>query len=481
MIAFGFAALIAIAIASFVLTERSRQTTALAQLAQQIDNVSTGILSLSQDAETGQRGFLLTSDPRFLEPYDNAVRRLAEEFARLSRLTRHNPAVSEKVTRLERLVGEKLTVMKLSIDDIRNGVDRSQIPPERLAQGKALMDQIRSVVGAIGADEEQLFAERSAEAHRAGDWLLAGNLAAIALIGALAIGCYLVARAYVAHLLTARNQLESMNADLNAIVEERTGEVMRANEEIQRFAYIVSHDLRSPLVNIMGFTSELEAAGKTLVRQQEVIAEAQPDLIIPEAEEAAKTELPEAIGFIRASTAKMDRLINAILKLSRDGRSTVTPERVDIEKMAQQIADSLKHQTGEIEAEIEVEAAPPIVTDRLAVEQIFGNLIENAVKYLDPGRPGRIVVRGKENGAYAEYQIEDNGRGIDAKDHERVFELFRRSGKQDQSGEGLGLAFVRSSVRKLGGSIRLESELGRGTTMHLKFPKVLIPRQGGRA
>ncbi len=478
MIGIGFLALIGLAAATLWLNERNQAYADLVLLAREVEDSTRTLLSHAQDAETGQRGFLLTKDPEFLVPYEQAVGNIPGEMARLRQLTVANTAIRPLIDKFSDSIADRMGILRENLDIARENAGNVSL--ERMRRGKVAMDALRAVTDKIVAEEERLFVERSAETKFAGRALLATDLVGLILIGALAVGCYFVARGYLREMIAARQGLQAMNADLNEIVEERTGEVMRANEEIQRFAYIVSHDLRSPLVNIMGFTSELEAAGKTLARQQEIIAESAPDLVIPEAADVASSEMPEAIGFIRASTAKMDRLINAILKLSRDGRSSLTAERVDVEKMAQQIADSLKHQTEELEAQIEIEGAPSIVTDRLSIEQVFGNLIENSVKYLDPKRPGRIIVRGRENGAYAEFEIEDNGRGIDTKDHERVFELFRRSGRQDIAGEGLGLAFVRSSVRKLGGSIRLDSELGKGTTMHLKFPKILMARQGVR-
>ena len=255
---------------------------------------------------------------------------------------------------------------------------------------------------------------------------------------------------------------------------------MRANEEIQRFAYIVSHDLRAPLVNVMGYTSELEQAGKIVDR---AIHEAEKTRVVdPEIVTAVREEMPEAIGFIRASTEKMDRLINAILKLSREGRRNLLPEPLDMTAMAQNIANSVHHQTEASGARIEVQSLPEIESDRISMEQIVGNLIDNAVKYLDHDRPGEIVVSGEDvPGGWVVYRVADNGRGIAPRDHERIFELFRRSGRQDRSGEGLGLAFVRNSVRRLGGTIDVESELGKGSTFLLKFPKRLILSEPGGA
>jgi signal transduction histidine kinase len=104
---------------------------------------------------------------------------------------------------------------------------------------------------------------------------------------------------------------------------------------------------------------------------------------------------------------------------------------------------------------------------------VFGNLTDNAVKYLNPGRPGRITVRGQDLGAVVRYEIEDNGRGIDPKDFERVFDLFRRSGVQDQQGEGIGLAHVRALVRRLGGTITVASRVGEGSTFTVVLPKYI--------
>ncbi|RYZ66824.1 MAG: HAMP domain-containing histidine kinase, partial [Proteobacteria bacterium] len=250
---------------------------------------------------------------------------------------------------------------------------------------------------------------------------------------------------------------------------ERTSDLLEANNEIQSFAYIVSHDLRSPLVNIMGFTSELESL------RQDVFARLTA-AVGPE-DQARKTlaqDFDEAFGFIKTSTGKMDRLINAILKLARQGRRKLTPVAVDVEALNKNIAATLQHQLVETGSTIDVQPMPSIESDQLALEQIFTNLLDNAVKYLRPEEPGRIVVRAVESTGFITYEVEDNGRGIDEKDRGRVFELFRRSGKQDRPGEGIGLAHVRSMVRRLGGTITLDSKFGQGTVIKVTLPRQLV-------
>jgi signal transduction histidine kinase len=195
--------------------------------------------------------------------------------------------------------------------------------------------------------------------------------------------------------------------------------------------------------------------------------------------QAIRVDLPEAIGFIRSSTQKMDRLINAILRLSREGRRVIAPEKLDMKRLVGGVADGIRHQATARAATVEIETPlPDIVSDRVAVEQIFSNLVENAVKYLAPGRPGLITVRGRTEGDHVIYEVQDNGRGIDPKDHDRVFDLFRRSGAQDQPGEGIGLAHVRALAYRLGGLITCQSTLDQGATFTLSLPKVLTLERG---
>ncbi len=266
---------------------------------------------------------------------------------------------------------------------------------------------------------------------------------------------------------TGRDAAERLQRRLNDALAERAAELKESNEELQRYAYIVSHDLRAPLVNVMGFTNELKAL--------------KPDLLVAGSRPAEDPErrrieqdFDESISFIDVAVAKMEGLIAAILKLSREGRRTFRPEPVPMREMLQGLADALRHQSGEAGAEIRIAPSlPDIEADRLALEQIFGNLLDNAVKYLDPRRPGLIEVEGELlPGGRARYRVRDNGRGIAPGDHGRIFELFRRSGPQDRPGEGIGLAHVKALVRALGGRIEVDSALAEGTTFIVTLPLV---------
>jgi signal transduction histidine kinase len=233
---------------------------------------------------------------------------------------------------------------------------------------------------------------------------------------------------------------------------------------------VVSHDLRAPLVNIMGFTGELDAIRNDLLKRRHVTVGADDTTSDPE-DDQVRQDFDEALHFIKSSIARMDRLIKSILKLTREGRREFRIEPIDMTATVRAIADGLGYQAQATEASIEIEPLPPLVGDRLAVEQIFGNLLDNALKYLREDVPGRIRVTGRTTAAELIYEISDNGRGVDAKDLVRIFEIFRRSGPQDRPGEGIGLTHVRTLVNRLGGSIAVQSEPGQGSTFTVTLPR----------
>lgn len=480
MLALAILLMLGLNLAVYVLIQRSVAFNDTVEQAQQTRLISRAVLSRLTEAETGQRGFLLTDRPEYLSFHGSATQVLPDLLQELEDLTAGDPDLEPRVARIRELADQRRVVMERSLTLARTGRVAEAVSVIRAGEGKALMDAMRAEIAAI----DEIQSTRLLFQRRQSEW--AGNVTIIAnamggfLILVLAGASAWLIRRYVVEVQGARDALDRMNAGLESQVRDRTFELTRANEEIQRFAYIVSHDLRAPLVNVMGYTSELEQAGRIIDKQMTAVETKAPKLVEQDALTAVREDVPEAVGFIRASTEKMDRLINAILKLSREGRRNLTPELLDMTAMVQNIADSVSHQTHAAGAEIIVEALPRLESDRLSIEQILGNLIDNAVKYLDPSRPGRIVVSGEdESDGRVVYRIADNGRGISDRDHERIFELFRRAGKQDRPGEGLGLAFVRNSVRRMGGDITVESELGKGSTFMLILPtRLTLPDAG---
>jgi signal transduction histidine kinase len=142
-----------------------------------------------------------------------------------------------------------------------------------------------------------------------------------------------------------------------------------------------------------------------------------------------------------------------------------------VQSLVDGIIRSLGHQIESRGVRVRAHGLPDIVADKIAMEQIFGNLIDNALKYLDPARPGEIEVTSGTTDSEIVFQVTDNGRGMASEDIPKAFELFRRVGTQDVPGDGLGLSYVRTLARFLEGRIWCESEPGKGTTFSFTIPR----------
>lgn len=471
----GFLAVITGGAGAAWVTARNQDHTRWVNHTYEVELAIADVRRVFEQGETSRRGYLLSESPTFLETYRQVEAETPRALSRLTALIKDNPAQRRRLAALRPRLAEILAIRGETNALVTAGKGDEARARFRADVVSARMQLLRAQLAAMGAEERRLLAIRDAEQQGSVRQFYIILAISAALLIAVAAFSILTVLRYTRDLARSRDILEQLNDSLEAIVAERTADLSRANEEIQRFAYIVSHDLRSPLVNVMGFTAELEAA-TTQLRALVDRAEAEaPALVGDEERMAAREDLPEAIAFIRTSTQKMDRLINAILQLSRQGRRVLAPEPVAVAGIVDGIRASLAHRLDDEGASIEAAGTlPTIVSDRLAVEQILSNLIENAVKYRHPDRPVRVTVSGGADGARAWIAVSDNGRGIDPRDHDRVFDLFRRSGPQDQPGEGIGLAHVRALAHRLGGNIDLRSVLGEGSTFRLTLPVTLV-------
>ncbi|EPE99623.1 sensor histidine kinase [Rhizobium grahamii] len=434
-----------------------------------------GLLTTVQDAETGQRGFLLSNDLSYLAPYDKALQELPQRRKALVDNVSPLPSYAAQLDALNTAVEGKLLELSTTVALAKEAKLPEAVAIVRDDAGREYMDKVRSILGNFleqTDDRLRVLVQAQLSAASNLQWVTIGGAVAILIVLG---GAILIIVQHVRDLQAATDEVEFLNVGLEARVRERTEEVIRANQEIQRFAYIVTHDLRAPLVNIMGFLSELDTAMKSVTTYILADDKSPTEEEIREARQAVEEDLPEALGFIRSSTRKMDSLINAILKISRDGRRKLQPERIDLKSLLETAAANVQHQVSESDGAVDIRVrAGAVITDRFSLEQIFGNLFDNAVKYQLQGRPLALEIDAYPDGSgRVRIDFKDNGRGIGPQHLERVFELFRRAGEQDQRGEGIGLAHVRSLIRNLGGDITVESELDQGSTFILTLPSDL--------
>lgn len=302
---------------------------------------------------------------------------------------------------------------------------------------------------------------------------IAVALAAFAVAGLIAIATSLFRRT-ARELRADFAAVDRANRDLERRLAERSSNLQEANDEIQRVAEVIERDLRPPLTNIMGFTGELEALRNDVLGHP---ADRFGDATTEDpTTKALRQDFDGALWFIRSSVSKMDRLVGAVVDLAQIGRREFKAEIVDLDRLVRALAADFSHRGDKGGIRLSVGKLPSIVSDRGALEQILSNLLDNAVKFLRADLPGHIAVTASETETgMVEIAVADNGRGIAAMDQPRIFDLFRRAGTPDRPGEGVGLAVARTLVRRLGGSIRVESDMDRGSTFTVVLPKTRAP------
>jgi signal transduction histidine kinase len=446
----------------------------------QVINQVERIMSSAKDAETGNRGFLITGDENYLAPYNSAVRELPSEIDACDSLTADNPAQLRRLLDFRDVLDQRLLLLAQGIAERRAG-NKDQVRLLVLSgSGKAEMDHLRRIADEMEAEEDRLLVIREADARRS-------SIQARLTI-ALASGLDLVllvlmfrhlARERVLRLEKERvaaqlalaqaetevkaAELQLLNEELEARVARRTAELETTNRELEAFSYSVSHDLRAPLRTIDGFSLALEedygtaidAVGKDYIRR------------------------------VRTGVQRMGQLIDDLLQLSRITRAELVRENFNMAEIARSVAAEIELGIASAEAataataaaiaphpnqrpdarpiRFRIEDGPTAFGDprliRVALENLFGNAVKFSSKVAEPA-----VDFGWDPEAKAWF-VKDNGAGFDMFYSRKLFNAFNRlHGDKDFKGSGIGLATVARVIHRHHGTIWADSAVGRGAT-----------------
>ncbi|MBS1190973.1 MAG: domain S-box protein [Rhodocyclaceae bacterium] len=247
----------------------------------------------------------------------------------------------------------------------------------------------------------------------------------------------------------AEDEVRRLNAELEQRVADRTARLEAANKELEAFAYSVSHDLRSPLRAIDGFSRKVvEGYGDRL-------------------DDEGRRELQ----IVRDSAQRMNQLIDDILAFSRTGRLEMAPQRVNMEAMAKSVAEEARQAEPERSIEFAISPLPPAWGDPALLRQVWGNLIGNAVKFTRRRPVAQIEIGGQVEGGEIHYWVKDNGAGFDMAYAGKLFGVFQRLHRQDEyEGSGVGLAIAQRILHRHNGRIWAEGQRDGGATFHFALP-----------
>ena len=456
------------------------EATQLVTHTHQVIETNQDLLVRMVDAETGERGYLITGDTVYLDPFRGASFEAAERLTELRRLTADNAEQQFRLDTLERLEKQRFTMLDERIQlRASKGFERAQTTFAYQAGGMAVMDSTRRLIAEIDTAERQLLAlrratQRSYQAHMA--WMVIAGAIAAALLGliiSLAMSRSAANEAYLGREVQHRaDALESANARLreqaikmemlneelrstNDQLEARTAEAEAANRVKADFLANMSHDLRTPLNAIIGYVDLLETGVHGEVEQVQL----------------------QDIGRIKRSANHLRALITDVLDFAKieAGQLQLTAQDVRIESVVAELRPLVEPQVADKGLTLKTSCAAGLVArgDREKVDQILVNLVGNAIKYTGAG--GLVDVECRDDGRWVLIEVRDTGPGIPASRQDEIFSPFVQLGSEGHRGNdrgvGLGLAISRELARAMGGDISVTSAVGDGSIFTLRLPR----------
>ncbi|MDQ3013227.1 MAG: CHASE3 domain-containing protein [Acidobacteriota bacterium] len=438
-LAFALVVLIGLAISSYRsvagMLQASKQVTHTRDVMDELD----AVLSALKDAETAQRGFLLTDRDAFLEPYNQASPMVGQHILLLRQLVNDNPEQRRRLDQAEQLATAKLELIRKGIEVRQSREDGQRVSIQTLEQGKQVMDDARRVIAEMKEVENKLLTVRQQQAAAAARQ----TLLIIPLVSLLAVGVTAFAFIAIYRELTRRQRAEVQTLTLNQ-------ELGRSNRELQDFAYVASHDLQEPLRKIQAFGDRLKSKYGP----------------------ALNDEGRDYLDRMQNSARRMHTLINDLLEYSRVATKGQPFTPVDLNQVASDVLGDLEVRVQQSGGRVEMGELPVMDADPLQMRQLLQNLIGNALKFYRPEQPPvvRVTAEGTEDGLCL-IAVADNGIGFEEKYLDRIFTPFQRlHGRSEYEGTGMGLAVCRRIAERHGGTITAQSTPGQGTTFLVTLP-----------
>ncbi len=412
------------------LAESNKWTAHTLNVLAEIEN----LFNLMVDAETGERGFVISRDEIFLEPYLYAQGRTGAQLQRIKALTADNSNQQRRLTELERLIAREFDFESRVV----NAVEKQQsAAAEKLVatgEGKAAMDAIREVIAEMEAEEKRLLSasEIAAEAsERRVDRLLTARDLLLPLV---LVAAYFMILHYV-----------DEQAKLTTALVGRTDELQTTNEDLDSFTYTVAHDLRAPIRAITSFS--------------EILLKEYGTRIPPDALDCAQE--------IERGGKKMGWLIDDLLAYSKLGKRPLSMTTVSMVGLVREVSETLRPELKGRKVDIKIGQLPECRGDRAMLHEVWLNLLGNAVKYSGHRERAEIEVGSIPDSRGPIYFISDNGVGFDMKYTPKLFKVFERlHGEDEFEGTGVGLAIVKRIIERHGGRVWVKAEVDKGATFY---------------
>lgn len=407
-------------------------------------NLAGESLKLVLDSETSFRGYVITMNEEYLEPWVKARTKFSDTSEKLLKMVNDNPDQGTHVLRIKNLYDSWNTKAVEALKYRENY--KKDTPDSERRNRKELMDSMRFNFDEFIATEKSLRDSRwrtTEETSKKAIYIIIGLGLFLGVM--LATMSLLQLRRLSKNYTTAYGQLSLATDHLEDIVAQRTHELTMANKELEAFSYSVSHDLRAPLRGIDGFS--------------QILADEYSDKLDGEA--------IRYLGFIRSGVQKMGVLIDDLIKLSRLTRSEFNKQEIDLATLGDEIMKELHLQNPERKFEFINFKSHKVLADAGLLRAALQNLMSNAWKYSKNNDLSLIELGEIKKDGQLTFYVKDNGVGFDMRFYDKLFQPFQRLHNKNQfDGSGIGLATVARIIRRHGGLIWAESELGIGSTFY---------------